>query len=214
MIDWLIDWLIDSWKDIRCIKSQKGQGNTEIQESRQYHWQLQRRTFVKEKRLPTQTTPTNSPLTFSSESSSPLQEWSGLCGQIFTNENLLVKHCYRTHLLFIAIEIAISVSRTDTFKSPEQQNSTNKIPLVGTFPPFNYEFRDNIIPNCNILYSKTWDIFACNPLVSFGRNRSIWNVSTFSWNKIDHYQQVLFLALVPAATPVLFPQFHHPKIWI
>ena len=51
--------------------------------------------------------------------------------------SFFVERGYPSNLLDTAIQKDFSVSRSDTLKPPSEQSSTEKIPLVLTFHPFN-----------------------------------------------------------------------------
>ena len=81
------------------------------------------------------------------------------------------------NLLDTAIQkvFGVQLSRSDTLKPSSEQISTEKVPLVLNFRPFNYKVRDIITRNFGILKndSKTSSIFIDNPLISFQCNKSI-----------------------------------------
>ena len=81
--------------------------------------------------------------------------------------------CFIPYLLVTAIRKAFNVSRPDTLKPSLEQISTEKVPWVLTFHPFNYKVRD-IIHNFGILKnSETTSVFTDNPLITFRRNEGV-----------------------------------------
>ena len=91
--------------------------------------------------------------------------------------SFFVHRGYPTKLLDTAVQRASSIPRSDTLKQRLESVSEDKIPLVLTFHPFNYKVRDIIRRNFHILRNdpETSSIFSDNPLVSFRRNKNIWD---------------------------------------
>ena len=72
--------------------------------------------------------------------------------EVFGNVNLFCP-TWLSFQLDTAIQNALNVSRLDILKPPSEQISTEKIPFVLTFHPFDYKIRDIVIQNFDILKS-------------------------------------------------------------